>query len=292
MIIDKQPGWTSHDVVNKARRIVGERSIGHLGTLDPLATGVLPLLIGTATRLAKFYGHADKVYEARVRFGFATDTYDSEGERTTEEVPVHLDREELERALVRFRGVTEQTPPQFSAKKIAGVPAYKMARKKETVVLAPVQIEIFSLELLEILQNEAILRVHCGSGTYVRSLAHDLGCALGVGAHLTALRRTRSGDFDIGQAFTLDRLEQMKMDGDLASAILPAAELLPSFPAVIADDSTAADIRMGRNFRTSPFRLPPGALLIKAVTETGALLAIAEAVLPHVYHPIVVFPQT
>lgn len=276
--------------MNKVRRILGERSIGHLGTLDPLATGVLPLLIGPTTRLARFYGQADKVYEARIRFGFATDTYDAEGEPAAAPVPVLFDREQLEHALMSFRGVIEQIPPQFSAKKIGGVPAYKFARSKEKVALASVRVEIFALDLLETSTGEALLRVHCGSGTYIRSLAHDLGAALGCGGHVVALRRMRSGDFHIENAYTPQQLENLKSDGRLEEAILPARELLPQFPAVVVDETTSVHIRMGRNFHTSPFRVSSGAPVVKAVTENGELLAIAEAVLPNLYHPAVVMP--
>jgi tRNA pseudouridine55 synthase len=276
--------------VNKLRGISGERSIGHLGTLDPLATGVLPLLLGSATRLAKFYGQADKIYEAQVRFGFATDTYDSEGEATTEPVEVQLDRAGLERAIAGFRGVIQQQPPAFSAKKIAGVPAYKLARRNQPVELAPVEIEIFSLDLVGLTQDEATLRVHCGSGTYIRSLAHDLGQVLGCGAHMSALRRTKSGDFTIDQAHTIPELESLRSDDRFENAIISAANLLPGFPSVVTDDLTAGHIRQGRNFHTSPFRTPSGARYIKALKEDGGLLAIAEAVLPNVYHPVVVLP--
>ncbi len=194
--MDKPAGWTSHDVVNKIRRIAGERSVGHLGTLDPLATGVLPLLVGRATRLAKFYGSSDKVYEATIRFGFATTTYDTEGDATTDAVSVTLDREQLDGALAQFRGPISQVPPAFSAKKIRGVAAYKLARRDQVVELAPVNVEIHSLELLRVSGDMVELRVHCSSGTYIRSLAHDLGQVLGCGAHLTVLRRTRSGEFE------------------------------------------------------------------------------------------------
>jgi tRNA pseudouridine55 synthase len=270
-------------VVAKVRRLAGERSVGHLGTLDPLATGVLPLLIGTATRLARFYTQSDKVYEARVRFGFSTDTYDAEGERTTEPVAVALDRERLEGALDAFRGTIQQMPPRFSAKKIGGVPAYKLARAKKEVELAPVEIEIFSLDLLEVQGDEASFRVHCSSGTYVRSIAHDLGLVLGCGAHLAELRRTRSGEFSIDQAHTLEWLE-----GRVEQAVLPAAALLPGFPSVETDALTAAQIRNGRDFRTNPFLVKSGTHFVKALSEGGALLAIGQAVLPNVYHPVVV----
>ena len=262
-----------------------ERSVGHLGTLDPMGTGVLPLLIGSATRLAKFFTRADKVYEVCVRFGFATDTYDATGEREGEELPVTFTREDLERALTGFVGVTQQLPPRFSAKKIHGVPAYKLARAKKEVELAPVEIEIFQIEILSFAELEATLRVHCGSGTYVRSLAHDLGLVLGCGAHLSALRRTRSGDFAIDRAYTLEKLEGLT---SIEEAIIPACELLPEFPNVEMDSISAAQIRHGRNFRTNPFRVEAGSRFVKALTESGSLLAIGEAVLPNLYHPVIV----
>ncbi len=278
--MDKPAGWTSHDVVNKIRRITGEHSVGHLGTLDPLATGVLPLLLGRATRLAKFYGSSDKVYEATIRFGFATTTYDTEGDATTEAVSVSLDPEQLELALTQFRGGIEQVPPAFSAKKIRGVAAYKLARRDQVVELAPVRVEIHGLELLRVSGDTAELRVHCSSGTYIRSLAHDLGGVLGCGAHLVDLRRTRSGEFQT--AHTIEKLET-----DFASVMIPAAGLLPSFPMVEVDDTAAAQIRHGRDFRTNPFRALD-AKYVKAVSESGELIAIGQAVLPNLYHPVVV----
>jgi tRNA pseudouridine55 synthase len=278
--VDKPAGWTSHDVVNKIRRITGEHSVGHLGTLDPLATGVLPLLLGRATRLAKFYGSSDKVYEATIRFGFATTTYDTEGDATTEAVSVSLDPEQLELALTQFRGGIEQVPPAFSAKKIRGVAAYKLARRDQVVELAPVRVEIHSLELLRVSGDTAEMRVHCSSGTYIRSLAHDLGGVLGFGAHLVALRRTRSGEFQT--AHTIEKVE-----ADFASVMIPAAGLLPSFPIVEVDDTAAAQIRHGRDFRTNPFRALD-AKYVKAVSESGELIAIGQAVLPNLYHPVVV----
>jgi tRNA pseudouridine55 synthase len=273
--------------VNRARRVAQERSIGHLGTLDPMGTGVLPLLIGSATRLAKFFTMADKVYEVRVRFGFATDTYDATGERVGEVLPVTFSREDLERAIAGFQGVIQQLPPRFSAKKIRGVPAYKLARANQEVELAPVEIEIFAIDVLDFAGAEASLRVHCGSGTYVRSLAHDLGLVLGSGAHLSALRRTRSGDFSIEQAHTIKELEAM---ADVSEAILPAAQLLPQFPFATMDATAAAQIRNGRNFRTNPFLIGTGVRFVKALGGDGTLLAIGEAVLPNLYHPVVVLP--
>ena len=175
LIIDKPPGLTSHDVVNRVRRILGQRSIGHLGTLDPMATGVLPLVTGSFTRLAQFYVSSEKTYEGVIRFGFSTDTYDAEGEPTSEPRSVNLSREELEAHAAKFRGVIEQVPPPFSAKKIKGVPAYKLARKHKEVVLAPVQVEIKEFEILTVEADRASFRARVASGTYVRSVAHDLG---------------------------------------------------------------------------------------------------------------------
>src|SRR5579863_9314439 len=183
LIIDKPAGLTSHDVVNRARRILGERSIGHLGTLDPMATGVLPLVTGSLTRLAQFYTSSEKTYEGTIRFGFATDTYDADGEPTTEPKEISLSREEVETVAVRFRGVIEQTPPAFSAKKIQGVPAYKLARKHKEVTLKPVQVESKEFELLSVESDRARFRARVASGTYMRSVAHDMGREQACGAH-------------------------------------------------------------------------------------------------------------
>src|ERR1700687_1224890 len=190
LIIDKPAGLTSHDVVNRVRRILQQRSIGHLGILDPMATGVLPLVTGTLTRLAQFYTQSEKTYEGTVRFGFATDTYDAEGEPTTAPQSVSLNAEKVEAMAARFRGLIEQTPPAFSAKKIHGVPAYKLARQQKEVVLKPVQLEIKEFEILSVDTDRARFRARVASGTYMRSIAHEMGKDLGCGAHLESLRRT------------------------------------------------------------------------------------------------------
>src|SRR5690242_14608390 len=171
------------------RRLAGTRKIGHLGTLDPSATGVLPLVIGRATRLAQFYTRNDKVYQGVIHFGYSTDSYDADGERTSPETAVTLDRAALESALSRFHGAFEQVPPAVSAKKIAGRPAYELARKQQPVELKPVSVEVYSLEILRVEGCEAEVRVHCSAGTYLRSIAHEAGQALGCGAFLTSLRR-------------------------------------------------------------------------------------------------------
>jgi len=288
IVVDKPCGWTSHDVVGKMRRIAATKRVGHLGTLDPLATGVLPLLLNRATRLSQFLMKADKVYEAEVRFGFATNTYDSEGTPITDAVDVTLDAAALDRALDAFRGEFQQMPPPVSAKKIDGVPAYKLARKNKPVELEPVAVTVHSLELTACQGATANLRIHCSSGTYVRSIAHELGQALGCGAHLSALRRTRAGAFDLSQARTLDELAELAAAGRLAEALIPSVDLLPHFPAERIDLATAGLIRQGRDFRVSPFRVRSGAPFVRAVGEDGDLVAIGEMKLPNLYHPMLV----
>jgi len=270
------------------RRIAATRRVGHLGTLDPMATGVLPVVLNRATRLSQFLMKAEKVYEAEIRFGFSTNTYDAEGVSTSEAVAVVLDAAMLEPALDAFRGPIQQVPPPVSAKKIDGVPAYKLERKNKPVELEPVAITVFSLDLLSCAADRASIRVHCSSGTYIRSIAHDLGQALGCGAHLSALRRTRAGSFSIDQARTLEQLADLSAQGHLEEALVPAADLLPDFPAERVDLATAAMIRQGRDFRVSPFRVRNGAPFVRALGEDGALVAIGQMRLPNLYHPMLV----
>jgi tRNA pseudouridine55 synthase len=288
IVVDKPEGWTSHDVVGKMRRIAQTKKIGHLGTLDPIATGVLPLVIGRATRLAQFYTRSDKIYEGVVRFGWSTSTYDRAGEATSPQVEYALDAAVLEAALDAFRGPILQTPPAVSAKKVEGRRAYELARASIAVALEPVAVEIYELVALEVAGAEARLRVHCSGGTYMRSIAHDLGQALGCGAHLTELRRMASGEFELERARTIEQLEALARDERLLDALVPAAKMLPAMPSVLVDDVVTAAIRNGRNFPASPFRSEPAARLVKAVTRQGELVAIGEAVLPNLYHPIVV----
>lgn len=288
IVVDKPEGWTSHDVVGKMRRIAGTKRIGHLGTLDPIATGVLPLVIDNATRLAQFYLAAEKTYEAVVRFGFATDTYDRAGVPSGEPVAVTLDRGRLEAELNRFVGRIQQMPPPVSAKKIGGVPAYKLVRQKKPVDLTPVEVEIYEARLTSVEGDRASVVVRCSTGTYVRSIAHELGQALGCGAHVDALRRTRSGEFDIAQARTIAALEVLRAEDALPQILIPAAELLPSFPLVRVDPLTAGQIRQGRDFHSSPFTVPRNSKYVKAIDEYGKLIAIGELLAPNLYHPSVV----
>ena len=288
IVVDKPAGWTSHDVVAKVRRLAHERSIGHLGTLDPLATGVLPLIAGRATRLARFFTANDKRYDAVVQFGVSTDSYDRDGQVTASAPDFLLQREHLEQALHAFRGTFLQTPPAVSAKKINGVPAYKLARQKIEVELKPAEVTVFSLELIELDGLRARLLIHCGGGTYVRSIAHDLGQKLGCGGIVDSLRRISSGDFTIDQSHTMQALQALSESNDFQRAVIPAARLLPQFPSERVDATTAGQIRQGRDFRVSPFRTRPDTRYIKAVNGDGELLAIGEIRLPNLYHPILV----
>jgi len=289
IVVNKPAGWTSHDVVGKMRGIAGTRRVGHLGTLDPLATGVLPLMIGQATRLARYWQDSEKVYEAVIRFGFATSTYDREGEPATPAADVNVNREELLAALAPFRGEIDQKPPPVSAKKINGVPAYKLVRQNIEVDLAPVKVRIHELVVRNFEDDRATIFVRCSAGTYIRSIAHDLGIALGCGAHIEELTRATSGPFVLDDAFTLEKLQQMKNEGRLEEAVLPATSLLPQFPSVFVDDITLSHIRQGRNFNVSPFRVNSGTQCVKAIAPNGRLAAIGAIVLPNVYHPDVVF---
>ena len=275
-------------MVNKVRRFAGTKKVGHLGTLDPAATGVLPLVIGRATRLAQFYTRNDKIYEGVIHFGYSTDSYDADGRPTSPAQDIVLDREQLEAALQKFRGPFAQVPPQVSAKKVAGRPAYEMARKQQPVELKPADVEVYSLDVIRMEGCEAEVRVHCSAGTYLRSIAHEAGQTLGCGAFLKSLRRLASGDFKIEAARTLEQLAALAEAGRFEEAVIPAAQLLPDFPAEVVDALTAGQIRNGRDFRVSPFHVRTPGRFVKAVNSEGQLVAIGEARLPHLYHPVLV----
>ena len=246
LVIDKPAGPTSHDVVARARRALREKRIGHTGTLDPLATGVLPLVIGRATRLASLLSSSDKTYEAGIRLGSATETYDAADRLTTGGPPPpapNITAAQVEEALAGFRGTFDQMPPPYSAKKVDGVPAYKLARKNKPTTLAAVQVTTREVTLLELEDGLARLRVTSTAGFYVRSLAHDLGGVLGCGAHLETLRRTRAGNFGLDRAIPLDDLD--RAPGAAAERLIPVAELLPEIPAVRLTDRGATRVRHG-----------------------------------------------
>ena len=285
LILDKPAGPTSHDVINRVRRILGQRSVGHLGTLDPMATGVLPLVIGSLTRLAQFYTHAEKTYEGTIRFGFSTDTYDAEGEPTCAAQAVSLCADEVKARAARFRGVIEQTPPPFSAKKIQGVPAYKLARRHKEVAIKPVQVEIKEFDILSVEGDRARFRARVGSGTYMRSVAHDMGQILSCGAHLESLRRTAVAEFTLAEAHTLEELAFESLD-DL---FVHPRKLLPQLPSVTADELTAARIRNGRTVNLPELSR---ARQVKVFCGQRELIAIATRVAGTLFHPGIVLSTT
>ena len=285
LIIDKPASLTSHDVVSRVRRILRERAVGHLGTLDPFATGVLPLVIGNLTRLAQFYTKSEKTYEGAIRFGFATDTYDVEGEPTTPVHNVQVSLEEVENLAGHFRGSIEQMPPPFSAKKIHGVPAYKLARRGEAVVLKPVQVEITEFTILGVSGEHANFRARVASGTYMRSLAHDMGQRLGCGAHLEWLRRTGLGEFDVSEARTLEQLADAAQEGTIEEMFVHPRKLLPQMPSVTATDDAVARIRSGRSVNLPDLSR---ARQVKVFHGQRELLAIATRVAGTLFHPKIV----
>ena len=285
LVIDKPAGLTSHDVVNRVRRILRQRAVGHLGTLDPLATGVLPLVLGNLTRLAQFYTASEKTYEGVVRFGFATDTYDAEGEATSPAQVVKVSLEQVRGLAARFRGTIEQMPPPFSAKKIHGVPAYKLARKHKDVILKPVQVEIKEFEILAAEGDRASFRARVASGTYMRTVAHDMGQQMGCGAHLESLRRTALGEFEIADAHTLEEVEAATKEDRTDDLLVHPRKLLPQFPSVTANDETAARIRGGRAVNLPELSR---ARQVKVFYGQRELIAIATRVAGSLFHPRIV----
>ncbi len=289
-IIDKPEGITSHDVVYRVRRAVRMKRVGHSGTLDPFATGVLVVCVGRATRLSKFLVGLDKEYDALVRLGFATDTQDLTGKRITPILSSNeLDSEEIRKALAEFSGPQMQTPPMFSAKKVAGERLYKAAREGREVEREPVAITVHSIELLEAdgaLQapnedgtRDFRLRVRCSSGTYVRTLAHDIGARLGVGAHLAGLRRTAVGGFDISRAITLDEAEAEGNDGRLDRHLIAMSDVPAHLPRVVLDAGEVDDAVHGRAIR-APERvrgaMPGGSGDVRLCDQSGRLVAMGE----------------
>jgi tRNA pseudouridine55 synthase len=285
LVVDKAAGLTSHDVVSRARRILGERSIGHLGTLDPSATGVLPLVVGNLTRLAQFYLTSEKAYEGVIRFGFATDTYDAEGEPAGEARVVALSLEQARELAAGFVGAQEQVPPPFSAKKIRGVPAYKLARRHKEVVLKPVKVEIKEFEILSVSGDCASFRARVATGTYMRSVAHDMGQKLGCGAHLQSLRRTATAEFELGEAHSLEEVENASRSGTVEELFVHPRKLLPRFPSVTANEEAAALIRHGRAVNLPEFSRAP---LVKVFQGQRELIAIAARVAGTLFHPRIV----
>jgi tRNA pseudouridine55 synthase len=288
LVLDKSAGMTSHDVVAIVRRATGERSIGHLGTLDPMATGVLPLLLGKYTRLAQFYGRADKSYTGTIRFGNSTDSFDADGTQDSESKPLTLTLEQLQDLATRFHGTIDQVPPVFSAKKIDGVPAHKLARAGQPVPVKPARITVHRFVLTELQDGLASFEASVSAGGYIRSLAHELGQAAGCGAHLASLRRTQAGDFTIAHAITVDRLKSLAGDTAAIEALLPHPRtLLPEMPSVTADEQLAGRLRNGMQVNLPEFSTAP---LVKVFTSPTDLLAISRRIAGTLMQPIVVMP--
>jgi tRNA pseudouridine55 synthase len=276
---------TSHDVISQLRRATGESSIGHLGTLDPMATGVLPVLLGKYTRLAQFFGPMTKTYAGAIRFGFATDTYDADGIPAG---PIHdcwPTNDQVQAAAERFRGEVEQTPPPFSAKKIDGKPAYKAARQGRTLVLKPVSLMIEEFVIDKAEGGYAEFTIRISSGGYVRSVAHDLGQVLGCGAHLARLRRIAAGPFTLNQALTLEELRAHAAAGTLEESLPHPRTLLPELPATTADLWMAGRLRNGNAVNLPEFSTAP---LAKVFAGQRDLVAIVRRVAGTLFQPVVV----
>lgn len=320
LVLDKPPAFTSHDVVNRVRKITGERSVGHLGTLDPMATGVLPLVLGRFTRLAQFFNDSVKVYEGEIRFGFATETYDADGEAVGALSSAEPTLEQIHRLLPAFTGRILQLPPAYSAKKIHGVPAYKLARKDKVVDLKPVEVTVHRFEIKSVWANRARFVAEVSAGTYIRSLTHDLGQALGCGAHLTQLRRTQAGEFNLSQATTLEnlamyhesqvlnpsttvhlppvamsdneysdntetRISQTANSAAPDSPYLHPRQALVRFPSVTATADAIAVIRNGRPVNLPDFSDAP---LVKVFANQNLLIAVVQRIAGTLFQPRVV----
>lgn len=284
ILVDKPSGCTSHDVVNRWRKLAQTKRAGHLGTLDPMATGLLAVVTGTATRLSQFVADKEKTYEAEIEFGKVSDTYDIEGDVRDTGVQPPPDGAVLE-GLQAFTGKFLQKPPPISAKKVKGVPAYKLARNAVPVDLTPVEVRVSEIRVLRSWPGGIAISVTVSAGTYIRGIAHDLGQKLGCGAVLSRLRRTRIGEWTVEKARPLDALEGMAIESRLSEALIPATEMLADMPAEYVDEAIEVRIRQGRDFRTSPFAVRPGAPFVKAVSRSGELIAIGALRLPNVYHP-------
>jgi tRNA pseudouridine55 synthase len=285
LVVDKPSGVTSHDVVACLRRATGEQSIGHLGTLDPMATGVLPLLFGKFTRLAQYFGELNKTYTGSIRFGFATDTYDAEGTPLSSAQKCCCSLEDVCREALAFRGEIEQMPPPFSAKKVGGVPAYKMARAGKEVVLKPKRITVHEFGILSLADGVAEFRLAVSSGGYVRSVAHELGARLGCGGHLASLRRVQAGPFPVEEARSLVDVVKLAEQGAIQGAMPHPRTLLPELPPVTTDEVSAGRLRNGMTVNLPEFSNVP---LVKIFEGQHRLIAIGKRVAGTLFQPVAV----
>jgi tRNA pseudouridine55 synthase len=285
LIVNKSAGMTSHDVVATVRKLTGESSVGHLGTLDPMATGVLPLLLGRFTRLAQFFKQDSKRYTGTIRFGFATDTYDADGEAVGDCVDPGLTLEEICRLAERFCGEMDQMPPPYSAKKSQGVPAYKLARQGKPVDLRPARIEIRHFEILSYEAPNAPFVVEVSSGSYIRSIAHELGQLAGCGAHLGSLCRVRAGEFSLEQAATLEEIAAWQRENSLEQRFPHPRCMLPQMPSVTVDEHTATRLKNGMACNLPEYS---NALFVKIFTGQRELFAIGRRVAGTLMQPMAV----
>jgi tRNA pseudouridine55 synthase len=276
LVVDKPVGMTSHDVVQAIRNGTGLRRAGHTGTLDPRASGVLVILVGPAVRLSEYVSASDKRYQAIIRLGGSTDTFDAEGKVTLSKDPLNVTEEQFDKALQTFVGEIEQTPPPYSAVKVQGRKAYEMARQGEEVDLTPRKITVHHLEILEWAPPEVVIDVHCSSGTYVRSLANDLGVMLGCGAYLVGLRRTKSGRFSLRDSVPLRKLQEAFTAGNWYQYLIPAAEALGDWPAVELNPDEVEGVRHGHRVKVVG---DPTETKVRGVSTQGELVALMEIVI-------------
>lgn len=287
VVVDKPEGITSHDVVNVIRRLTGTRRVGHTGTLDPMATGVLVLLVGVATRLSRFVMHGDKHYQGVVRLGTTTTTYDATGE-TVQQRPVNVDRADIDRALSHYIGEIPQIPPMYAAIKVQGRKLYEIAREGKEVEREPRRVTIHQLDVIGWEPPDLKLDVVCSAGTYIRSLAFDLGEELGCGGHLRALRRLRSGPFMVAEAHSLEKLEHLEATGQIDTAILPPRSALATMPQVSLTSEQEQAVRYGQ---TIPLTLAGNPEPVQAHNANGRLIAVLIRADESGYRPTLVLPE-
>lgn len=286
LIVNKEAGWTSHDVVAKVRHLLGGTKVGHAGTLDPAATGLLPLLIGKGTRIAEYLLEWDKEYHAVLRLGETTDTQDATGTVVDRQAMDQVTPAAIREAVERFRGVMEQVPPMYSAVKVAGVPLYKSARAGKTIVREARTVVIHELEILAIAGRDVTLRVVCSKGTYIRTLCADIGAALGVGGYLFTLERNRVGPLTLDRALTVDTIATRQALGCLGEDLLSLDWVLQDFPALVVDEQTASRVRHGvpvplcriirRKTGQENAQKSPARMLVRIHDDSGRLLAIGR----------------
>lgn len=302
LIVDKPSGLTSHDVVAHARRSLGVRRVGHIGTLDPIATGVLPLVVGRATRLASLLSAGRKTYDGSILLGVSTDTYDTTGTITADardRLGTGLvnapNRIEIERAVQTFVGTRPQHPPPFSAKKIRGVRAYKLARRNQPVAPDPVEVTVHAVQVVAVESTRVRCRITCDPGFYMRAFAHDLGTALGCGACLETLRRERNGAFELQHAVALNEIEERGIK--VTDRMVPIGELLPEVPRLVLTEHGARRARHGNDLNAADVvsssaewstAAPTGSAVVKLYDGEGALIAIAKADAARLLHPTIV----